>query len=163
MNKTDFLRSVEREYFILKLIFAQLAPTGLAFRPSANQRSIEELLRYLSWCGYESARKALAGKDYAESEHKKSAEIYPIEKFPERIDEQFTLIKQAIEQISDEDWRSRPSQHWGGQEASLQAALIETTLKWLTAYRMNLFLFAKAAGHPELDRKICWAIPGGWA
>jgi hypothetical protein len=163
MNKLEFLRSVEREYFIIKLIYEQLAPGDLAFRTTANQRSIEELLRYLSWCGYEAVRKALAGKDYVESKHKKAAETYPIDTFPGQVNEQFNLIIKAIGQISDEDWRNRPSQYWGGQEASLQAALVETTLKWLTAYRMNLFLFAKAAGHAELDRKICWAVPDGWA
>ncbi len=158
MNQAEFVRSVEREYFIVRRICDVLSPDDLAFRPSENQRSIEELLRYLSWCGYESVHQILAGENYEESQFKKTADEFLIEEFPARIGEQADLIRQAIEQLLGEDWQDRKAQYWWGQEGSLPAVLVETTLKWLTAYRMNLFLFAKAAGHSELDRKACWAV-----
>lgn len=162
MTKTEFLQSVEREYFIIKQIHSALKSGDLQFRPSEDQRSTEELLRYLSWCGYESVRKTLSGEEYVESTHKQLAEEFPIEEFAGQIDEQLSLIKRAIERISDDDWQSQVSRYWWGQKGSLPAVLVETTLKWLTAYRMNLFLFAKAAGHLELDRKTCWTVPDDW-
>ena len=125
MNQAEFVRSVEREYFIVRRICDVLSPDDLAFRPSENQRSIEELLRYLSWCGYESVHQILAGENYEESQFKKTADEFLIEEFPARIGEQADLIRQAIEQLLGEDWQDRKAQYWWGQEGSLPAVLVD--------------------------------------
>jgi hypothetical protein len=44
-----------------------------------------------------------------------------------------------------------------GEKVTLRRALLETTLKWLTAYRMQLFLYAKACGNHDIGTPNNWA------
>jgi hypothetical protein len=55
---------------------------------------------------------------------------------------------------------SRPSCPVLGEryfDTTLGRALVETTLKWLTAYRMQLFLYAKASGNEKIGTANNWA------
>jgi hypothetical protein len=44
-----------------------------------------------------------------------------------------------------------------GDKTTVGRALVEITLKWMTAYRMQLFLGAKAAGNTEIWTPDCWS------
>ena len=44
-----------------------------------------------------------------------------------------------------------------GTPTTVSAGLMDMTLKCFVAYRMQLFLQAKAAGNPSLGTVNCWA------
>jgi hypothetical protein len=158
MTKNEFIFSLNREYFIIKGIFAKIAPTQYAYRPTPKSRSIEELLKYLTMCGYASLMRVL--KDEAETQKlKDTAPLADLAKFPQAIDAELARISERIKKISDKDWDSGRSAYMWGPETSLQAVIIESCLKNVVAYRMNFFLWAKEAGNHDLDRTVCWAHP----
>lgn len=158
MNKDELIFSYKREYFIIKGIFSKISATQYSYRPTPKSRSIEELLKYLTHCGYGSLLNAL--KDEAElKKHREGKAIEDLTLFPEAIDAELARISDRIHRIHAKDWESGKSNYWWGPETSLQAAIVETSLKCVTAYRMNLFLWAKEAGNHHLDRTVCWAHP----
>jgi hypothetical protein len=158
MTKDELIFSLNREYFIIKGIFSKIAPPQYAYRPTPKSRSIEELLKYLTVCGYGSLVRIL--KDEPEMKRlKEAAPFTDLAKFPEAIDAELARISGRIRKIADKGWDSGRSNYPWGPETSLQAAIIETCLKNVIAYRMNFFLWAKEAGNHELDRNVCWAHP----
>lgn len=159
MSPAGFATSTGRELRIAGLIFAKLEARDFAYRPTPSSRSIEELLRYLSWCGLDGVLRVLQAEAYQESALCRSAATFALAEIPQRLDHQQAEIAAAIAAVPAERWATgRSRQRWGAP-CSLMEALVEIPLKWLTAYRMNLFLWAKECGHHELDRTICWAPP----
>jgi len=133
-------------------------PTQYEYRPTPKSRSISELLKYLTYCGYGSLIGVLKNDKEMES-FKDGKVITELSLFPSAIDFEFNRIKTRIHSIDDNVWNSGRSNYWWGLETSLQAAIVETSIKCLTAYRMNLFLWAKEVGNHDLDRTVCWAHP----
>jgi hypothetical protein len=158
MDKNELIFSYKREYHIIKGIFAKISPAQYSYRPTPKSRSIDELLKYLTHCGYGSLINVL--KDEAElKKHREAKAIEDLALFPDAIDTELARVGNRIRAIDEKAWDSGKSNYWWGPETSLQAAIVETSLKCVTAYRMNLFLWAKEAGNHDLDRTVCWAHP----
>ncbi len=144
-------KSLHREIDTVIHLASRLQAEQLDYRPLGNQRSIRELLIYLSMCGYRGLQGIIGDKwDGAFQQVQESG---------------FSLDAYALVQQRQKDkidaWFSRPDLphlgrlHWG-EEVDLRMAVVEVPLKWLTAYRMNLFLWTKESGAHTLDRSDCW-------
>ena len=64
-------------------------------------------------------------------------------------------LEQLIGGLNDDDWQRDTTQPWG-TPVKLGQGLIDMPLKCLSAYRMQLFLHAKASCDVELDSANCW-------
>ena len=58
--------------------------------------------------------------------------------------------------LSPTDFLEREAELPWGQKVRLGRALVETALKTLVAYRMQLFLYAKGMGNHALGPSNCW-------
>jgi hypothetical protein len=158
-TKKDFLASVDREAAILAHLAKQVPEGQLDYRPTPAQRSTIELMRYLSMAPLFSARFAVAGT-YSGAEwdelEKKSQSI-TVDNFGAAMKRQAREIGKLLSKIDDAALRKRKSKTWDGMSLSLGAVLIGIVLKFLTAYRMQLFLYAKASGASHLGTSDCWA------
>ncbi len=126
------------------------------YRPSPGQRSTLELLRYLAACGIGGAR-AMHDRDWAGyKECAARVEKMPAKEFPAAMARQKQELVALLGGLSDKDLVTRKSMLPWDQEVTLGRALQETTLKWLTAYKMQLFLYAKALGVTALATSNCW-------
>ena len=156
ITKRDFLESVAHECHVAKHLFRQLPPGALKYRPAKGQRSTLELLRYLSYCAVAMTEYVLSGKDEAyESWHRKSLTL-PAKGFPAAMDRQARRMKVLLSRIPEKQFETRTVKLPWGIEGRLGSVMMNTSLKWLTAYRMQLFLYAKAAGASKLSTADCW-------
>ena len=68
-----------------------------------------------------------------------------------------TRQKQAIEQFfastSEATLETKEAKMPGGGTLPLGAGIINGPLKWLAAYKLQLFLYAKATGPPDRNRE----------
>ena len=72
------------------------------------------------------------------------------------MDRQLAEVKDKVGPISEEDFFSRETTFPTGDKSILGAALVNLPLKFITAYRMQLFLYLKSVGRSELNTISCW-------
>ncbi len=156
LTKAEFLASLQREHDITLHLVSKLTPVLAEFRLSPGQRSTLELLRYLtvqiegtlgffltaSWDGWETAEEAAKG--------------LTLDQIPGALAAQMTRVQAQLAAFDETTFAARRCTTFSGHETTLAHALLEHTLKFAVAYKMQLFLQAKAAG-PELGSSNLWA------
>ncbi|MFT7616678.1 MAG: hypothetical protein ACI97A_000306 [Planctomycetota bacterium] len=156
-DRNQFLESIRHETKVLKHIHGKIPEGTMDFRLSDGSRNTEELLNYIGSCGWLPTYCAIHGWDKFKEVHSESGDgdVAPAD-FPAQADRQAAKIEEILVEVSDEDLTTRKVTYpWGG-EAALGDALVNTTLKFMTAYRMQLFLHAKAAGAKGMSTQDCW-------
>ena len=128
-------------------------------------RSIPELLRYLGVIGGTMLSYWMK-KDDTDFGTFYAAQItlsksIPPEKFLLAMDEQMTIIKDLFSKINEEDlFKKEITYPWSGEKASLGEGIIATSVKWLSAYKLQLFLFIKLTGDQTLATADAWVLTG---
>ncbi|MFT4542166.1 MAG: hypothetical protein ACI841_003208 [Planctomycetota bacterium] len=156
LSKDHVLESILHECDVCLHLHSNLPEGGLDYRQSETQRTTLEVLRYVSFCGIGGTRAMIDGNWDAYQELAKASEELAIADFPSAMERQKEALSKAFAELGDEDLQ-REVKLPTGKTVSLAQALVEVPLKWMTAYRMQIFLGAKAAGNIELRTPDCWA------
>jgi len=162
MYKQHLLNNIEKEINICRRLYTRIQPVQMDFRPKEGIRSILELLQYLGiigscmlsyWLKKEDAdfNTFFGTKTIA-------AKAMPHEQFLIVMDGQMATIKGLFNQISEEDLLHKEITYpWGGK-APLGEGIIATSIKWLAAYKLQLFLFIKLSGEQKLTTADAWVL-----
>lgn len=156
LSKDQFLAMVDDETRILKHLHGKLSSAHAGYRPSPQQRSTLELLRYLSMCGTAAARAMVDNGWTAYAAIKERADGMTFEQFPEALDRQSAEIRAILGDLTEADLSDRTATYPTGEVLPLGFALVMSVARWLTAYRMQLFLYAKATDAPDLNTANLW-------
>ncbi len=132
------------------------------FRPKEGLRSISELLQYLGIVGsalpYYWLKKN--GTDFFAlfGEIDKVAKTIPHERFLTVMDEQMAAIRDLFNEISEDDLMNKEIDYpWGGK-APMGEAIIATSIKFLTGYKLQLFSLIKLCDDQKLGTADAWFI-----
>lgn len=156
LGKNDIRDAILSDCEIAKHLHGKIPDGGLDYSPSEGQRTTLDLLRYLAFCGMGGTLAMHDGNwDGYASWRDRVAEM-PAEDFPAAMDAQMAAIREFFDGLSDEDFASKEATTPLGQTMPLGRALLELPVKWMTAYRMQLFLYCKAAGNDEIWTPNCW-------
>lgn len=158
-EKDDLLWAMSLECDVAKHLFHQLPredwEATLAYRPSPDQRSTLELLRYLSYCGAGACAGVIEGGWDTWKSLVQRAEAMTADEFPAAMDRQKGEIAALLGPLSDDDLASRTATNPLGVEMSLGRTLLDMSVRWLVGYRMQLFLYARALG-ADVWTPDCW-------
>ena len=156
ITKDQLASSMLRECDICLHLHTKLTPAAPDYRPSADQRSTLELLRYLSMCGIAGAT-CMAQNDWKlfAAFRERQAEM-SLAEFPAAMERQKKELAAFFDALTEEELRTREAPLPGGTTLPLGAALMNGPLKWLTAYKMELFVYAKASGAHEIGTSNAW-------
>ncbi len=130
------------------------------WKPKENMRSTTELLQYLAFIGGAGVELYIKGGFTPENVKELRAaganakEAKPSD-IPGLIEKQKTIITQQFATITDEDLFNRKTLQPWGEEVTLLHALLNNSSKYLTGYRMQLFLYAKLNG-AEIGTSNAW-------
>jgi hypothetical protein len=162
--KEQILNSLTQEIRICQRLYTLLPPGILDYKPQEGMRTALELLQYLTFCGSYSIeahvtddpeqRKINIDKNYD------YAETMQPEDFLKRMDEQIERINSYLKDVTDEELLTKEVELPWRVKKTMGEAILEVSLKWLTGYKMQLFLYAKMNG-AKLDTGDCWIIPYG--
>lgn len=156
LTREELIEEIVLECTIAKHLYAKLNPADVDYRPSPGQRSTLELLRYLAICASASAYHIATGDmDGARARYTSSANM-TFEEFPEAMDRQIDELRAVIGGIPETELVTRTAVHPDGNEYPLGLMFVKMPLKWLTAYRMQLFLYAKANGAADINTANNW-------
>jgi hypothetical protein len=156
ITKTDLLDSMLHECTVAQHLFTKIPASGFEYRPGPKQRTTAELLQYLSIIGIAGAT-CIVSRDWKLfgpfSERVKEMRS---EEFLERMDRQKAELIAFFKELPDERLATGTGLLPGGGQQPLAVALMNGPLKWLTAYKLQLFLYAKAAGAEEIGTSNAW-------
>lgn len=156
ITKTHLLDSMLHECTVAQHLYGKLPPGSFDYRPTPGQRSTAELLQYLSVIG-------IAGCTcMVESDWKRfgafsarAKELAP-EGFVEAMDRQKAELIALFKDLPDERLATQQAPLPGGATQPLAVALMNGPVKWLTAYKLQLFLYAKASGADAIGTANAW-------
>lgn len=160
--KATILTAIEREINICKRMFTLLPAGSFDYKPFENTRSILELLQYLTWVAVSPIDFYLNGTLETQiamySQYSKdSGEVTP-ENFLQKMDEQWMKIQSLMEKVDIKMLEEKIVMVPWREEFPMGVAITETSIKWLTGYKMQLFLFMKMSSNPGLHTGDCWII-----
>jgi len=141
MTKQQILNAVKEEHAILKHLFAKV--------------EAQDLLSYSPGNWYD----VVLQKKDSEGQYQQyvdRAEKMDIKQFPDALDKQYTEVETILNQYSDEDLLQLQVDRIAGNRCTLEEAIVNSSLRYLTAYRMQLFLYLKQAGLSQLSTYNCW-------
>ena len=154
----SFISTWRKESRICVNLAGKVPAGGLDYRPSAGQRTTLELMRYLSYGPYNGVHRTLAG-DW--NTGRATAEVtagMPASDFPARMRWQADAVERELRAASPGELLEKDMAFPWGETVKRAEALL-TPMRWLIGYRMQLFLYLKAAGNPQLGTAECWRLP----
>ena len=162
MYKHHLLSNIEKEINICRRLYTKINPDLMDFRPKEGIRSILELLRYLTIVGSALPIHWLRKPDpdffafFAVIE--KESKTMPAERFLTAMDQQMATIRELLNKVPEDDFLNKEVEYpWGGK-APLGEAIIATSVKFLTGYKLQLFLFIKLSEDQKLTTPDAWFI-----
>jgi len=156
ISKDEVLYLMNEETAICKHLFSKIPEDAMDFRPSTQQRSILELLQYLSYCGYSTALGLYQGHWDHMSVVREKANAMTASEFPNAMDEQMENLRILFAEISDDEWNTKTIEAPFGNVDPVNMTMMFSPARFMTAYRMQLFLYIKAAGVADFGTEDCW-------
>lgn len=159
MYKQHLLQNIEREIVLLKRLAGLIEEKDLNFRIGEKLRSTHELMIYLSYIG-ELSVYWMMNKDMTADQRKAMRESnmnVTVEDFSSRLDQQWHNIQELLQNITDEQLMTMESEMPWKEKMPLGSAIINSAIKFLCSYRMQLFNHLKLNGRPELGTREAWS------
>ncbi len=160
--KQQILNTITQEIKICQRLYTLLPESMIEYKPQDEMRTTLELLRYLTWCG-SSPIEAYVTNDPAQRDsiydrNYDYAETMQARDFHRHMDEQIERINNYLKDVTDDYLLTKEVELPWRVKRIFGEAILETSLKWLTGYKMQLFLYAKLNG-VKLDTGDCWIKP----
>lgn len=157
ITKDQLAASMLHECDIIEHLYAKLPHDALDYRPTESQRSTLELLRYVAMCGIGGIRSLNEGNWRIFNEYARELSAMTGDGFPAALTRQREEIRGFFDSVTEEELLTRQAKLPTGVVMPLGAAVINGPLKWLSAYKLQLFLYAKASGARDIGTSNAWA------
>lgn len=154
ITKEQYIKSFVKELEIIKHLAEKITPEMLDYRPTEKQRSTLELMQYL---GHISVTAIMSFLDPVKNDYMelaKAKDTITPENFISKIDEQIKVVTEQINLLTSDELEKEAS--FFGMSEKLSMHLLNA-LKWITAYKMQLFLYIKANGVSHIGTSNVWA------
>ena len=159
LSKSEFISSLQDEVRILLHLASKIDRSTLDYRPTPKQRSLLELLRYLSMMGPMMIKYGLAQDGTFDREvwmaAAKAAEARDFNQTLAVISAQHDEYSRLLSGVRDEEFRSEMTE-FDGSTMTRGSYLVNAVLGGCAAYRMQLFVYLKACGQEELGTSNLW-------
>jgi hypothetical protein len=161
LEKDELVERLNHEVRILLHLVSKARPADLDYRPAPRQRSLQELLEYLTVFPIIHVRTVTGGVwdgaawGEAWRTEQAAAKGRSLDEIRNAIGRQPNLFADLIHPLADQDLRSEMEMF--GRKSSRGELLVWMVLCHYAAYRMQLFLYLKACGREELGTMDLWA------
>lgn len=156
LGKDNTLELILKECDIVLHLYGKIPAGGMDYRPTPEQRSTLELLRYLSYCAIGGARAMAEGNWEAYHVYAKEGEALAAGDVPTAMERQKSELRKFFAGLTQEQVETQTATTPMGEEMSLEKALVTMPLHWMIGYRMQLFLYCKQAGNADIWTPDCW-------
>ena len=161
LSKEELIGRLEHEVRILLHLISKVDPAKLEYRPTPKQRTLLELLQYLTVFVPIHLRTIRAGVWDVEAWRNAwrleelAARKRDLAEIGDTIARQPDLFTEMVESLTDDELRAEMEMF--GNKGSRGSWLVWMVLCHYVAYRMQLFLYLKACDREELGTLDLWA------
>ena len=157
ITKAQLIESMRHETAVIKHLATKIPDGSLDYRPTPGQRSLLELLQYMTRMAAVPTVFTVSGNwDHAEAMEKRT-EAVTLDTFAGEMDRQTAIIEETIADMDEAAATTAPSSMPWGAPTTVAQGLMDMSLKTLVAYRMQLFLYVKSCGVADIGPANCWA------
>ena len=162
MYKDHLRNAIIDEMKICRRLYRKIPQDKMDFRPKSDMRSIHELLQYLCIVGTALPNYWLneQGSDFFAGFNKKAAtsKSMPHEQFLSVMNDQIELTHKLFDQIDEEDLLTKEVIYpWGGK-VQFGEGIISTSIKFLSGYKLQLFLLIRMCTDLKIGTADAWFI-----
>jgi len=161
MFKSFLENSITHDLKVIRRLITKIPADSLDFRPKEGIRSTLELLQYLSYSGtgnlkYWYRTDESDFRTFFTVLVENAKKLNTLDDFAKAFDEQIAQVPALFAAISDEDLTNKIVDYPWGATAPLAEAIINSSLKYLTAYKTQLFLNLKLTSEEKLTTPDLW-------
>lgn len=153
----DLIASFEQETAIIKHLATKLPESGLDYKPNEHQRSMRELMYYLTMMGLTMTIVIRDGVYDPEQMKwlREEVSAKDLSAFATLMDEQLVVVKDYLNTVTQDqlDEEINPFGQWATSRKSMIFGMYH---KNYTAYRMQFFCYLKDAGAHQLNTGNLW-------
>ncbi|MHC4932030.1 MAG: hypothetical protein ACYTGV_07570 [Planctomycetota bacterium] len=157
ITKEQLLDSMRHETRVFQHLATKVPEGSYDYRPTPAQRSLLELMQYMTRMAIVPAAYAVRRNWEGAEELEAEAEEVTPGTFSAEMDRQLVMLEELLGGIDEEEAKTRAAAMPWGTPTTLGAGLMDMALKTLVAYRMQLFLYVKACGVAGIGPAECWA------
>ena len=153
ITKEQYIDSLVRELEIIKHLGEKVKPEQMSFKPTEKQRTLGELMQYLGYV-FPALIDGVTKNDKAIYMQYHDAAVMPTpETFASIIDGEIAKVKELVMPLTEEQMEVEVDM-WVKQTVAMH---LLGALKNAVAYKMQMFLYLKQSGSPELNTMNLWA------
>ena len=157
ITKDHVVASMRHETNVIRHLGTKITPEMLDYRPSPPQRSMLELMQYMTRMALTTTLFTLDGDWERAGVVEKEQGAVTLDTFDDEMVRQMAKIEEALDDLDESAAASAPAKMPWGVPTTVAAGLMDMPLKCLVAYRMQLFLYVKACGVADIGPANCWA------
>ena len=159
--KEYILDAMIRDLTLCQHLYEKIPEGAMDKRPREGMRSTRELLHYIAFIGSASVETYING-GWAKEENvermkavRETTNKIDLDNFVTILEEEKKELTALLTPITDEDLLTMETQQPWGTKVKLLEALLNNSLKYLAAYRLQLFMYAKMWG-AEIATPNAW-------
>lgn len=153
-TKEEIWNSFANDFRIIKHIAEKAHIDTHSYKPTEAQRTMTELMQYMSIMGVGILSIILSGKQEDFTPFVERSKSVTPENFAQKMDEQEAEMKDVFMKFDDAELEKELDM-WGmNQKKSLR---ILNLIKIVASYKMQLFLYVKASGRHDIGTSNLWA------
>ena len=157
LTQAELIGSLQNEVRILVHLCGKVKPEMLDYRPTPKQRSLIELLRYLTVMGPVVVPSIKAGAFQVDQWNagEAAAKAMDFDGVVKSLESQAAMYAEQVGAYSDDELRGEVEMF--GRKSKRGPLLVGLVLGGHAAYRTQLFCYLKACGRDELNTMNLWA------
>lgn len=152
ITKTQFTNSLIRELEIIRHLAEKVKESDLDYRPTEGQRTVRELLQFMTYIFGTGVEALVTSNQELYRTRRQNLKEFVFQSFNQDMKDEEKKIKELLGNLTDADLEEEID-NWGVAPRGIHLMMV---LKWAAAYKMQLFLYLKAAGHSELVSANLW-------
>lgn len=165
LTKEELLTAIKDEVRLMQHLVSKVDPGMLEYRPVPQTRTLLEVLRYITMFPGLHLRGTLAPvfdmqawmQDFQTEDALSKAR--DLDQVKEALAQQPAMAEGLLANYADDEFRKELEMF--GEKASRGVWVVRMVLNHYAAYRMQLFVYLKAAGRPELNTMNLWVGTDG--
>lgn len=154
-TKENLVNSLNHEFRVIKHLFEKLPHDSIGYKPTEKQRTTLELLQYISMVAPATIELVKTGDTAVFTSYVEESKSVTQENFLEVFGRNTAKALNILSTFTDETLKEEIDVFRMGKMTK-GVYLVETILKWIVAYKMQLFLYAKASGNHDIGTSNVW-------
>ncbi len=153
LTKDQYLASMDHEFTVIRHLVSKLTEADLEYRPTPAQRSVYELIQYLSTIFIGATLHIQSGTRDGYAALTEEAQTLTLANFDERMAKQAAQFREIVSGFTEEQLNEEVMT-FSMQSRAMH--LVNGPLKFAASYKTQLFTYMKQNGRPELKTSNLW-------